>query len=394
MEKRALDLLESSLRVFWKDFFDEFQSGSREFTTGEEFSAKFEVRDYSVDRQNSSLGTHEVLDEGMQDAEESSQTVPAERVRNQPLRTDTKPTGDESGESLLWSGFSAFFKRVAAYCNMVLRFNPSYALVNISSEEELVSRHILDSLAPAKLIFKRIFGNRGMFGGGAGLYGKTFSSSESGDREPSEGALKLSAETFSHALSDLCNEKGEIQNRKNNTCVLHLADLGSGAGLPGVVLAIFLDSILSGSKYVSCGVDLKDFWKMHLVERMGRRAGFLRTVTASLGLLKNVSVEERDLSGLQTTFDIVTFRAFRRLSDIGRDLLRITREGSRVFIYKATMSDIEDDIAEMSPDTRRSFDFETLSYDSLPGMNVEFSPGKASAMEHFLLALKRRGTEK
>lgn len=71
------------------------------------------------------------------------------------------------------------------------------------------------------------------------------------------------------------------------------ADLGAGAGLPGVVLAILLKDTPGA--------------KVHLVESMAKRCRFLRAVADELGLpveIHNARAEELDLS-----VDVVTARA-------------------------------------------------------------------------------------
>lgn len=55
-----------------------------------------------------------------------------------------------------------------------------------------------------------------------------------------------------------------------------VADLGSGAGLPGIPIALLMDDA-----------------SVHLVERSGRRAGFLRNAVAAVGL-SACEVHERD----------------------------------------------------------------------------------------------------
>ncbi len=74
-----------------------------------------------------------------------------------------------------------------------------------------------------------------------------------------------------------------------------LADVGSGAGLPGIPLSIYMPDT-----------------QVSLIERMGRRAGFLRTLSVGLGL-RNVQVLEKpveEISSEEAGFKIVTFRAW------------------------------------------------------------------------------------
>jgi 16S rRNA (guanine527-N7)-methyltransferase len=83
-----------------------------------------------------------------------------------------------------------------------------------------------------------------------------------------------------------------------------LLDVGSGAGFPGIPLAVFLQD---------CAVTL--------LERSARRAAFLTNVVLLLGL-RHVRVEEKQLAELADRFDLVTFRGFTPLD---RDLASLRR---------------------------------------------------------------------
>ena len=75
-----------------------------------------------------------------------------------------------------------------------------------------------------------------------------------------------------------------------------LADVGSGAGLPGVVIAIARPDL-----------------SVTLIETMQRRATWLEEVDAELGLgLEVLRVRAEDLHG-QRSFDVVTARAVAAL---------------------------------------------------------------------------------
>ena len=164
-------------------------------------------------------------------------------------------------------------------------FNPSYGLVNAEGRD-LVIRHILDCLAPVSIIR---------------------SSGKEGSR---------------------------------------LADLGSGSGLPGLVLA----SVLEG-------------WDISLVERMGRRAGFLRNTVAAMGMSQNVKVVQKDLSEVQESYDIITFRAFRQFKDIISDLDRILVPGGKVFAYKSSEENIQEELETVVSYNGCRFSSEVRDYD-------------------------------
>jgi 16S rRNA (guanine527-N7)-methyltransferase len=110
----------------------------------------------------------------------------------------------------------------------------------------------------------------------------------------------------------------------------HAADVGSGAGLPGVPLALCLPAV-----------------RWSLVERSGRRAGFLRNVVALLRL-SNVQVVEADVTELNGSFDVVTTRAFAALSpDSVAPLLRLLEPAGRVVAYKGTRSRIDAELSRL-----------------------------------------------
>lgn len=167
-------------------------------------------------------------------------------------------------------------------------FNPVYKLV-AAEGEALVTRHILDCLAPSSIMREYV---------------------KDGD-------------------------KG--------------ADLGSGSGLPGLVLAAEFPSV-----------------HFTLVERMGRRAGFLRNTSALCSLTDNTTVLEKDLGEVKDVYDFVVFRAFRPLEDIIGDLVRITHSGSFVFIYKSSEENVEKEKKTASS----SFECESRSY-SVPHLDAK-----------------------
>ncbi|MDR2516188.1 MAG: 16S rRNA (guanine(527)-N(7))-methyltransferase RsmG [Spirochaetaceae bacterium] len=128
-----------------------------------------------------------------------------------------------------------------AYADEITLFNPALGLVGAKDRRELIVKHILDSLAPLGPVAR------------------------------------------------LLEEAAGSGNAP-------VADVGSGAGLPGIPLAIALPRA-----------------RFTLIERMGRRAGFLRNALAVLGI-GNAEVEEKDLErAAKGRFSLAVFRAFRPL---------------------------------------------------------------------------------
>jgi 16S rRNA (guanine527-N7)-methyltransferase len=128
----------------------------------------------------------------------------------------------------------ALRKCLSRYVAEIERLNPTLKLVGASGDE-LIIKHILDSLAPISVI------------------------------------------------------RGLLENRQHP----RIADLGTGAGLPGVPLALALPEA-----------------EVDLVDRMTRRADFLRSMLELLPL-PNAKVVETQVEHARGSYDLVIFRAFR-----------------------------------------------------------------------------------
>ena len=82
---------------------------------------------------------------------------------------------------------------------------------------------------------------------------------------------------------------------------LRVLDVGSGGGLPGVVLAMMFPS-----------------WQVVCVDTVGKKAAFIRQVAVELGL-RNLSAEHARVEALKgVAFDVITSRAFASLVDFTR----------------------------------------------------------------------------
>jgi 16S rRNA (guanine527-N7)-methyltransferase len=114
-----------------------------------------------------------------------------------------------------------------------------------------------------------------------------------------------------------------------------LIDVGSGAGLPGVVLAILLPDVA-----------------VTLLERMGRRAGFLRECVSELGLANATVVQAQaaEVTG-KISADVVTARAVAPLAALAPMTLGLARPGGLVLAIKGAAAAAE--IAEARPVLRR-----------------------------------------
>ena len=123
--------------------------------------------------------------------------------------------------------------RLLAYVDLLARWNAAYNLTAVRDPAEMVTRHLLDSLA----VLPHVRGSR-------------------------------------------------------------LADLGSGAGLPGIPLAL-----------------CHPFEQVVLVDSNGKKARFLREAVRQLGLT-GVTVAEDRVEAVRGEFDCITARAFATLADM------------------------------------------------------------------------------
>lgn len=187
-----------------------------------------------------------------------------------PVNTDLLQKGlDELG--LAYD--ARHLERLSRYIQEIELWNPAYGLVKASGDE-LVVKHILDSLAAIPLM-----------------------------RE-----LKLPLGT--------------------------IADLGTGAGLPGIPLSILLPDA-----------------QFTLVERMEKRLRFLENQRVLLGL-SNLEIANTEAERVSGPFDLVVFRAFRPFSEIKlfRAVARLAAPGGAILAYKGRADRAREELAGLSAD--------------------------------------------
>lgn len=109
-----------------------------------------------------------------------------------------------------------------------------------------------------------------------------------------------------------------------------LVDLGSGAGFPGIPLALAFPQV-----------------RTVLVERMERRAGFLEATLGVLGR-SNVAVHQRTFEEVKDRFDVVTFRAVFPLDiKLVKKMKRLLNPGGRIAAYKGRREVINAELATL-----------------------------------------------
>ncbi len=146
-----------------------------------------------------------------------------------------------------------------------------------------------------------------------------------------------------HIMDSLIAVK-EIEKHIDDNSLI--CDVGSGAGLPGIPLAIYFENN-----------------KFTLVERMSRRVNFLNNAVLALKINDRVSVVAKDLKDVKSTFDLVTFRAFHPLFDIVDDIDKITHKSSIICAYKAKVESVEAELKIVEETCTSKWEYENIALD-------------------------------
>ncbi|GHU46662.1 ribosomal RNA small subunit methyltransferase G [Spirochaetia bacterium] len=175
---------------------------------------------------------------------------------------------------------------LTAYMAEIELFNKTLHLVKVKDRNELIIKHILDSLSPLYILKDLI-----------------------ADIRPSSS--------------------------------VHIADVGSGAGFPGIPLAIALPQC-----------------RFTLIERMGKRADFLRNTLSVLHLATVAIEQSRMEAAMPGRFDIIVFRALKPLEPrLVRNLLRLVKPGGVLASYKGRHAKVTEELETLcTPEFRWTLD--------------------------------------
>jgi len=186
------------------------------------------------------------------------------------------------------------------YIGEIETWNPAYGLVNASGDE-LVIKHILDSLGPWKLLQDLL----------------------------EECDASIGATDAGGADTAGFRRKAGV------------SDIGTGAGLPGIPLSIVMPDR-----------------RFRLVERMGKRISFLESQKAILSL-HNAEVVESEIEKAPGPHDVVIFRAFRPFTELKlfKSIWKNIAPGGAIFAYKGKMFNARMELAALATDPLLSAPF-------------------------------------
>ena len=172
-----------------------------------------------------------------------------------------------------------------AYLGLLHKWSKVYNLTAVRDPLEMVTLHLLDSLAVIPALLRHLATPHNATERAA-LAGQSTSTSTNTSTSPSPGPASASASLAAASAG----KPAQAQP-------IRLLDVGSGAGLPGVVIAIACPHI-----QVTC------------IDAVSKKAAFVQQVAASLGLAHLRGLHQR-IEQLDAPHDLVCSRAFAALAD-------------------------------------------------------------------------------
>lgn len=193
----------------------------------------------------------------------------------------------------------AVLDRLLAYLDLLQRWNGTYNLTAVRDPQDMLRQHLADCLA----------------------------------------VITPMARQLGSAVGEAGTPAGKA---------LRVLDVGSGGGLPGVVLAMMFPH-----------------WQVVCVDTVGKKAAFIRQAAVELGL-RNLGAEHARVEALKCEpFDVVTSRAFASLADF----TRLSRDAlAPQGVWMAMKGKMPTDELSALPEGIEVFHVEPLS---VPGLNAE-----------------------
>jgi 16S rRNA (guanine527-N7)-methyltransferase len=158
-------------------------------------------------------------------------------------------------------------------------------------------------------------------------------------------AVRDPAQMQTQHLADCLAAVAPLRRELGGANSPRILDVGSGGGLPGVVLAI-----------------AEPGWDVTCVDAVGKKAAFIRQVAGELALT-NLHAEHARIETLNAMlFDVITARAFASLVDLTRLTRHVLADRGLWMAMKGKRPD--DEIAALTPDVT-AFHVEPLDVSGL-----------------------------
>jgi 16S rRNA (guanine527-N7)-methyltransferase len=237
------------------------------------------------------------------------------------------------------------------FLDLLSRWGRVYNLTAVREPGQMLTQHLLDSLAVWPALGRALQARVAPAAGAAGAAGATRATEATEATGPSAEPSLSSSHPIPGSPSGLAGEPSA-----------RLLDVGSGAGLPGVVLAIVAPAL-----HVTC------------VDTVGKKAGFVRQAAAELGLA-NLRAQHARVEALATPepgagFDVITSRAFASLADfVQASQLQLAPGG----VWMAMKGQVPEEEVSVLPESVEVFHVEQLV---VPGL----------AARRCLVWMRRRG---
>ena len=166
---------------------------------------------------------------------------------------------------------------ISTYIDILLRWNQRINLTAIRDPEQIVTRHFGESLFAARMLLPR--------------HGSSLDHQEGG-----------------HNFSGRTSDQRSIARERH-----HVADVGSGAGFPGIPLKLWAPEIY-----------------LTLIESNLKKATFLRELARTI-TLTNINIQDVRAETLApASFDLVTMRAVERLETVLPTAAELVRSAGRL----------------------------------------------------------------
>lgn len=203
---------------------------------------------------------------------------------------------------------------ISIYIDLLRRWNARVNLTAIRDPEQIVTRHFGESLFAARSLFPG--GDRVGPGASPGQAERGSADAASvmpapdDDRGRAAPKGRVMAQEKTGALAPECAPNDQ---RPTTSDRVSLADLGSGAGFPGIPIKLWAPDI-----------------SLTLIESNHKKAAFLREVTRAL-TLTDVNIQTARAETLTgATFDVVTLRAVERFQAVLPTAVRLLAPRGRL----------------------------------------------------------------